>query len=96
MLASAMRDSEPKQKPTHEVRLGRIRAAIWDNATDNGSWRKVTFSRLFKDKDNRWRDTESFSQEDVLLLTEVARQVAYILYKDEPEAATAEELVSRR
>jgi hypothetical protein len=94
MLASAMRDSEPKQRPAREVRLGRIRAAIWENATDNGAWRKVTFSRLFKDKDNRWRDTESFSKEDVLLLTEVARQVAYILYKEEPEAESTEELVS--
>jgi hypothetical protein len=27
----------PKQKPVHEVRLGSVKAAIWENQTDNGS-----------------------------------------------------------
>ena len=26
-----------KAKPVHEIRLGRIRAAVWLNETDNGS-----------------------------------------------------------
>ena len=78
-----MSDSEPKPKPVYEVRLGRVRAAIWENATAKGTWHKVTFSRLFMDKTNKWQDTESFAREDLLLLAEVARQAACILYKDE-------------
>jgi hypothetical protein len=78
-----MSDSEPKPKPVYEVRLGRVRAAIWENATAKGTWHKVTFSRLFMDKSNKWQDTESFAREDLLLLAEVARQAAHILYKDE-------------
>ncbi len=90
-----MTESEPKQKPVHEVRLGRVRAAIWENATEKATWRKVTFSRLFKDKTNKWQDTESFGKEDLLLLAEVARQVACILYKDEAEGERTEELVGQ-
>ena len=80
-----MTDSEPKQKqkPVHEVRLGRVRAAIWENTTDKGTWCKVTFSRLFKDRSNKWQDSDSYGKEDLLLLAEVARQAAHILYKDE-------------
>ena len=28
---------KPKVKPVHEIRLGRIKAAIWENETQNGS-----------------------------------------------------------
>ncbi len=31
------RSTDAKQKPVHEVRLGRIKAAIWANETDNGT-----------------------------------------------------------
>ena len=31
------RSNDAKQKPVHEVRLGRIKAAIWANETDNGT-----------------------------------------------------------
>jgi hypothetical protein len=92
-----MTDSEPKQKqkPVHEVRLGRVRAAIWENTTDKGTWCKVTFSRLFKDRSNKWQDSDSYGKEDLLLLAEVARQVASILYKDETEGDRTEELVGQ-
>ena len=37
-----------KAKPVHELRLGRIKAAIWANETDNGIRHNVTLSRLYK------------------------------------------------
>jgi len=39
----------PKAKPVHEVRLGRIKAAIWRNDTQNGPLYNVTIVRLYKD-----------------------------------------------
>ena len=48
-----------KSKPIHEIRLGRIRAAIWENETKNGSRHNVSFSRLYKDGD-QWKDSTSF------------------------------------
>jgi len=39
----------PARKPIHEIRLGRIKAAIWQNDTDRGTRYNVTVVRLYKD-----------------------------------------------
>ena len=57
-------------KPVHQVRLGRIRAAIWQNNTDNGLRHNVTVSRLYRDGD-QWRDSASFGREDLPLVAKV-------------------------
>ena len=62
-----------------------MRAAIWQNATEKGTRYNVTFSKLYRDKEDNWKDTTSFGKEDLLLLAEVARQAAGILYGDELE-----------
>ena len=61
----------PAKRPVHEVRMGRIRAAIWENDTQNGTRHNVTFSRLFKDG-NQWKDSTSFGRDDLPLLAKVA------------------------
>ena len=58
-------------RPVHQIRLGRIRAAIWENDTEIGIRHNVTISRLYKDGEE-WRDTESFGRDDLLLLGKVA------------------------
>jgi hypothetical protein len=61
-----------KKKPIHEIRLGKVRAAIWENGTDNDRVRySVSFSRLYKDGD-QWRDSSSFGRQELLLLAKVA------------------------
>ena len=61
-----------KLKPAHEIRLGRIRAAIWANHTDNREiWFNITVSRLYKDGD-QWKDTTAFGRDDLPLLAKVA------------------------
>ena len=62
--------SDTKTKPVHEIRLGRIRAAIWANQTDNGLRHNVTVSRLYKDGDN-WKDSHSFGRDDLPLVGKV-------------------------
>jgi hypothetical protein len=67
---------EEKQKPAHEIRLGRIRAAIWANPSDRGQvWFNVTVSRLYKDGD-RWLQTTSYRRDDLPLVSRVVN-VAY-------------------
>jgi hypothetical protein len=63
--------SKNKQKPVHEIRLGRIKAAIWENETQNGSLYNVTLSRLYKDGDD-WKDSTSFGRDDLPLVVKVA------------------------
>ena len=60
-----------KQKPTHEVRLGHIKAAVWKNETESGVRYNTTFCRIFKDGDN-WKSTDSFGRDDLLLLAKIA------------------------
>jgi hypothetical protein len=45
------------------MRLGRIKAAIWANSTDNGVRHNVTFTRLYRDDQNKqWKDSQSFGR----------------------------------
>ncbi len=62
-----------KVKPVHEVRIGRIKAAVWQNETDNGIRHNVTFTRLYKDGD-QWKDSTSFGRDDLPLVIKVADQ----------------------
>ena len=62
--------SNPKTRPVHEIRLGRIRAAIWVNETPNGIRHNVTVSRLYKDDDG-WKDSSSFGRDDLPLVGKV-------------------------
>jgi hypothetical protein len=59
------------QKPIDEIRIGRITASIWKNATSKGDFYNVTFSRLYKDGDD-WRRSDSFGRDDLLLLAKLA------------------------
>ena len=62
---------EAKAKPVHEIRLGRIKAAIWANDTDNGTRHNVTITRLYKDGDE-WKTSSSFGREELPLVAKVA------------------------
>ena len=62
------------KKPVHEVRMGRVRAAVWENETKNGSMHNVTLSRLYKDDNDKWADSTSFGRDDLPLLAKVADQ----------------------
>ncbi len=84
--------TEPKPKPIHEIRLGRVRAAVWQNTGASGSWPTVTFSRLYLGQENRWQDAASFRKQDLLLLSEVARQAALFLHAGGPAGEEADEM----
>lgn len=58
-------------KPVHEIRLGTIKAAIWENDTQSGVRHNVTLSRLYKDGDD-WKSSESFGRDDLPLVGKVA------------------------
>ena len=70
MSTRSKSQSRAKQGPVHELRLGRIRAAIWENETQNGTLHNVTVSRLYKDGD-QWKDSASFSRDDLPLVGKV-------------------------
>lgn len=87
-----------KTKPIANVRLGRIRAAIWQNETKVGIRYSVTFSRLYKAEDGKWADSTSFNRDDLLILAQVAELAFTTLHQnlgddsgtDEAEAGAKE------
>ena len=60
-----------KQRPAHEIRLGRIKATIWANQNDNGTWYNVILSRNYKDGDE-WKSSTSFGRDELLTVAKVA------------------------
>jgi len=70
---STKTDSAPK-RPVHEIRLGRIKATIWENDTPNGSRFNTSITRLYKDGDE-WKTSESFGRDDLALVAKVADMV---------------------
>ncbi len=65
--------TKTKDKPANEVRIGAVKAAIWRNDTAGGVRYNVTFSRIYKDKeDDQWKSTDSFGRDDLLVLGKVA------------------------
>ena len=59
------------QKPVDEIRIGRVKATIWRNGTDEQPRHNVTFSRIYKEGD-QWKSTQSFGRNDLLVLAKVA------------------------
>jgi hypothetical protein len=66
-------------KPAQELRIGRIKAAIWQNDSENGSRFNVTFTRLYRDADG-WKNSESFGRDDLPLLAKLADQAHTWIY----------------
>ena len=77
-------------KPVAEIRIGRVKAAIWPNETEGRTRHMVTFSRLYKDGE-QWKTTQSFGSNDLLVLAKVADQahsrILELQQQDEPQAA---------
>jgi len=64
------------KRPTHEIKLGKIRAAIWANESEKHNlWFNVTVTRLYKDNGD-WKDTSSFGRDDLPIVNK-AIDMAY-------------------
>jgi hypothetical protein len=60
--------------PVKTLRLGRIKAAIWENSAKQGTFYNVTFARSYMSEDKKWHDADSFGRDDLLLLSKLADQ----------------------
>jgi hypothetical protein len=78
----AVANPPAKEKPIHEIRIGKIKAVIWANQTDSGVRHNITLRRLFKrDDSSQWETSDSFGRDDLLLVAEVCRQAALWVYE---------------
>ena len=61
----------PDTQPADEIRIGRVKATIWLNPTEDGDRYSVVFSCLYRDGE-QWKTTHGFGRNDLLLLAKVA------------------------
>jgi len=70
--------NDKQQPPIHKLELCNLNAAVWDNAGENGSFYKVSFSKTYKDvKTGELKDTQSFTRKElraVKILAEEAEE----------------------
>ena len=60
------------QRPTATVRIGTIKAAIWENKAGERTRHNVTFSKRYRDAEGQWKTTHSFGRNDLLALAKIA------------------------
>lgn len=58
--------------PAKTLRLGRIKATIWENSADQRTFYNVTFSRTYMDEEKKFHDADSFGRDDLLLVSKLA------------------------
>lgn len=61
------------KQPTDTIRDGHLKATIWNNESDKGSFHSVSLARTYEDKDGNLKDSHSFSASDLLRVSELAR-----------------------
>jgi len=71
------------QAPVQTFRLGRIKAAVWENEADQKKFYNVTLARTYYDeKQKKFFDTQSFGRDDLPLVAKVADQAhSYIFVR---------------
>ena len=43
--------------PVHEIRMGKVKACVWENQNDGKTYHNVTVVRLYKDDDD-WKPSK--------------------------------------
>lgn len=72
--------------PVYEIRMGLIKASIWENDTKQGTNYVVTVIRLFK-YGSEWKESTRFYRDDLLVVAKVLDQAhSWIFRKQQNEA----------
>jgi hypothetical protein len=56
--------------PVKTFRLGRIKAAVWENQAEQKFY-SVAFARTYVDDENKYHDTDSFGRDDLPLVAKL-------------------------
>ena len=76
-----------KPQPPLELRIGRIKAAIWANEAGGQTYHTVSFARLYRTEQGEWKSTSVFRRDDLLLLRKLADQAHTCIVELQADAA---------
>ena len=66
---------QPAQnQPIETLRDGRLKATLWENQGENGTYHTVTLAKIYEGKDGQLQETSSFSAGELLRVAELARE----------------------
>ena len=78
-----------KNKPIHEIRVGNVKASIWENADNKpANVYKISFTRLCHDGQH-WRTTPNFRRDDLVSLATVSHLASIWIHERQPSAVAA-------
>ena len=72
--------NDPKL-PVKTLRLGRIKATVWENEADQKKFFNVTFARTYMDDARNFHDTDSFGRDDLPLVSKLADQAHSFIFE---------------
>ena len=72
-------------KPAAELRIGAVKATVWENKAGGFRRHNVTFSRLYRDGD-QWKTTDGFGLNHLLALAKLADQAHSLIVARNAEA----------
>ena len=75
-------------KPVAELRIGAVKATVWENEVGGITRHNVTFSRIYRGGD-QWKTSHSFGLNNLLVLAKLADQVHTLISERNAEAAPA-------
>ena len=78
--ASSSKPAAPST-PVKTFRLGRIKAAVWENEGDDRKFYNVTFARTYLDSEKKFHDADSFGRDDLPLVAKVADQAHTFIFE---------------
>ncbi|MEO6750804.1 MAG: hypothetical protein ABIZ04_02590 [Opitutus sp.] len=67
--------------PVKTFRLGRIKAAVWENEADQKKFFNVTFARTYMDEARNFHDTDSYGRDDLPLVAKLADQAHTFIFE---------------
>jgi hypothetical protein len=74
--------------PVKNLRLARIKAAVWENEADQKKFYNVTFARTYMDDARNFHDTDSFGRDDLPLVAKLADEVHTFIFERLAELKT--------
>lgn len=79
MARSQAQHTEPEQetsaggrKPVEKFHEGPVHVSIWENTGPNGAFRTASFQLRYKDRDEQWQTSHSYSASDLRHLESAA------------------------
>ena len=76
-------------KPAAELRIGAVKATVWENEVGGITRHNVTFSRIYRDED-QWKTTHSYGFKNLLTLAKLADQAHTLIAEAAPSASDGE------